>query len=165
MTGVLTVNANAIFNSSVLADSLTAGSLVVSGNTSLVNTANTAHLLPHSNNTYDIGSSSLKYRNIYGALKGNADTATEFSANQSVTLTGHVTGTASSKAGWSIQTTITAGAVTNAMLAGSITNSKLINPFVQLSGHTVYLGDNIDLTDLLPDLGLDNATHFVGHAT
>ena len=41
-----------------------------------------------------------------GILKGNADTATQFSEEKSVTLTGDVTGTASSKAGWSIATTL-----------------------------------------------------------
>ena len=38
-------------------------------------------------------------------ITGNAGTATEFASNQSVTLTGDTTGTASSKAGWSITTT------------------------------------------------------------
>lgn len=40
------------------------------------------------------------------ACTGNAATATEFSTNKSVTLTGAVVGTASSKAGWSINTTL-----------------------------------------------------------
>lgn len=34
------------------------------------------HILPSANNTLDLGSSSYKWRNIYGSLKGNADTAT-----------------------------------------------------------------------------------------
>ena len=38
-------------------------------------------------------------------ITGNAGTATEFASAQSVTLTGDTTGTASSKAGWSISTT------------------------------------------------------------
>jgi hypothetical protein len=33
-------------------------------------------LNPKTTNVYDLGTSSLKWRNIYGALKGNADTAT-----------------------------------------------------------------------------------------
>lgn len=40
------------------------------------------------------------------ACTGNAATATEFSANKSVALTGAVVGSASSKAGWSINTTL-----------------------------------------------------------
>ena len=76
VTGVATFNGNVAMNSSVSADSLTAGSLVVNGNTSLVNNTNTANLLPHANNTHDIGSSSLKYANIYATtFNGNATSA------------------------------------------------------------------------------------------
>ena len=49
---------------------------------------------------------------ITGTLTGNASTATQFSADASVTLTGDVTGTASSKKGWSIATTIKNSGVT-----------------------------------------------------
>ena len=45
-------------------------------------------------------------------IGGNAATATQFSANKSVTLTGDVTGTASSKAGWSVATTLANSGVT-----------------------------------------------------
>lgn len=47
-----------------------------------------------------------------GALTGNADTATQFSANKSVALTGDVTGSASSKGGWSVATTLANSGVT-----------------------------------------------------
>ena len=47
-----------------------------------------------------------------GSCTGNAATATQFSANKSVTLTGDVTGTASSKAGWSVATTLADSGVT-----------------------------------------------------
>jgi len=47
-----------------------------------------------------------------GTCSGNAATATQFSANKSVTLTGDVTGTASSKAGWSVATTLANSGVT-----------------------------------------------------
>src|SRR5574344_2197064 len=43
---------------------------------------------------------------IKATITGNASTATQFSANKSVTLTGDVTGTASSNAGWSVATTL-----------------------------------------------------------
>lgn len=46
------------------------------------------------------------------SINGNAATATQFSANKSVTLTGDVTGTASSKAGWSVATTLANSGVT-----------------------------------------------------
>ena len=57
--------------------------------------------------TKNIGSTDYKWNNIYGTLKGNADTATSaaaFTSAQSVTLTGDTTGSASSTAGWSITT-------------------------------------------------------------
>lgn len=49
---------------------------------------------------------------IKATLSGNASSATQFSANKSVTLTGDVTGTASSKGGWSIATTLANSGVT-----------------------------------------------------
>lgn len=164
-TGVVTHNANTIFNSSVTVDSLTAGSLVVSGNSSLVNTVTTSNVLPHTDNTYSLGSSSLRYKQIYGALVGNADTATEFSSAASVALTGVVTGSASSKKGWTITTSIGEGKITNAMLAGNITNGKLVTPYIYIKDntHPFYLGDIIQVSDLLSLLGLTSGMHFVGH--
>ena len=50
---------------------------------------------------------------FHGKLDGNADTATKFKDAQSITLTGDVTGTASSQAGWSITTTLSNSGVTN----------------------------------------------------
>jgi hypothetical protein len=66
---------------------------------------------------------------------GSATTATKFASAQSVTLTGDVTGTTSSQAGWSIATTIGTGKVTNAMLAGSIDNAKLANSKITIAGN------------------------------
>jgi hypothetical protein len=51
-------------------------------------------------------------------INGNSATATEFSANKSVTLTGDVTGTASSKGGWTVSTTLANSGVS----AGTYTN-------------------------------------------
>lgn len=56
-------------------------------------------------------------------LVGNIAAATQFSANKSVTLTGDVTGTASSKAGWSIATTV--GAITNAQIVAMFENDGI----------------------------------------
>ena len=50
---------------------------------------------------------------FHGELDGNADTATKFKDAQSITLTGDVTGTASSQAGWNITTTLSNSGVTN----------------------------------------------------
>ena len=65
VTGVTTFNANVIMNSSTTADSLTAGSLIVSGNTSLVNNTHASTILPHTHNTYDLGSTSLRWKHLY----------------------------------------------------------------------------------------------------
>ena len=50
-------------------------------------------LFPGSNNQYDLGSSDLKWKNIYGTLKGNADTATNVIwsgiTNKPTTLAGY----------------------------------------------------------------------------
>ena len=67
--------------------------------------------------TVNLGTSSAKWANVYatqfhGALKGNADTATQFSSNASIALTGDVTGSASSQKGWSIATTLANTTVT-----------------------------------------------------
>lgn len=51
-------------------------------------------------------------RTIKADLAGNAETATKFYYDKSVTLTGDVTGTASSKGGWSIATTLANSGVT-----------------------------------------------------
>lgn len=99
------------------------------------------------------------------SISGNADTATEFASAQSVTLTGDVTGTASSQAGWSIATTIGAGKVTNAMLAGSITNAKLVNSKITIAGNDVSLGGSLTADTLRNSLGLSTAMHFIGKAT
>lgn len=56
---------------------------------------------------------SIKPDGFHGNLKGNADTATKFASAQSITLTGDVTGTASSQAGWNITTTLSDSGVTN----------------------------------------------------
>lgn len=56
---------------------------------------------------------SIQPDGFHGNLKGNADTATKFKDAQSITLTGDITGTASSQAGWSITTTLSDSGVTN----------------------------------------------------
>ncbi len=70
----------------------------------------TATLLDGSGNTSFPGT--VTATGFSGPVSGNASSATEFSANKSVTLTGDVTGTASSKAGWSVATTLSNSGVT-----------------------------------------------------
>lgn len=59
----------------------------------------------------------------YG-ISGNASTATKFASSQSVALTGDVTGSASSQAGWSVATTLANSGVT----AGSYGPSANASP-------------------------------------
>lgn len=98
-------------------------------------------------------------------VNGNSSTATQFASNKTITLSGDVSGSASSKGGWSITTSIGAGKVTNAMLAGSIENGKLINSKITLAGNDVSLGGSLSADTLRTSLGLSNALHFIGIAT
>ena len=102
-----------------------------------------------------------------GGFVGNASTASAFNSSRTIALTGNVTGSANGtgSSGWSIATTIASGAVTNAMLAGSIANSKLANSTVTIAGNSVSLGGSVSAETLRTSLGLSNAMHFVGIAT
>lgn len=166
VTGIATFNGNVAMNSSAEISALTAGSLIVSGNTSLINTTNTSSILPHATDIYSIGSATLKYENVYANhFKGNADSADAFAFDASIILQGDVTGSASSTRDWTITTAIGAGVVTNTMLAGSIANGKLVNSSVTIAGNSVSLGGSLSAATLLSSLGLSNAMHFIGHAT
>lgn len=80
-------------------------------------------LIPTNNNSETLGDASHKWVSVYattfnGALAGGASSAVyaasagAFSSNKSITLTGDVTGTASSTGGWSITTTLADNGVT-----------------------------------------------------
>lgn len=101
------------------------------------------------------------------SISGNAATATCFNSNRTIALTGDVTGSASANgsSGWSIAATIGEKKVTNAMLAGSIINDKLVYSTVEIAGNTVSLGGKLDAGTLRTSLGLSNAMHFIGVAT
>ena len=63
---------------------------------------------------------------IKGTLTGNADTATQFSANTTVALTGDATGTsAGSKKGWSIPVTLANTGVTAGIYGHNTTNTNI----------------------------------------
>ncbi len=70
--------------------------------------------------------------------------------NQTITLTGDVTGSGKT----SIATTIGTGKVTNAMLAGSIANEKLQNSAITIAGTSVSLGGSISADTILAALDL-----------
>lgn len=110
VTGVATFNGNVAMNSSVSADSLSAGSLIVSGNTSLVNTTTTSTLLPHTNNTYNIGASGNKYLDVYAT-----------------TFHGGVDGNANTSTGWFTAATITIGNKSNTLQSGGQSISYSLN--------------------------------------
>ena len=139
-------------NSSVVrkASSLTAtsstgsaGNIIITGNTNGTVDA----LIPKktTGRTYNIGSISQTFDNIYattfnGSLAGNASTATAFETAASITLTGDViTSTAATGThGWTVNTTIDKGVVTN---------DKLKNSSITIGSNTVALGDSIGTSD------------------
>ena len=56
----------------------------------VVNAKHNGSVIPQINNTYDLGTSALRWKNIYGDLKGNADNATALAgiaSNSAVPLT------------------------------------------------------------------------------
>ena len=163
--------------SSLTATSSTAsaGNIIITGNT----TDTVDALIPAKTKgrTYNIGSSAKTFDNIYattfhGSLAGNASTATNFSSETTVKLTGNITGTSnSSTKGWTVETTIAdnavtktkikdgevtnaklagdisndklAGGITNDKLAGDISNDKLENSSITIGGSSVALGGSI----------------------
>lgn len=107
---------------------------------------------PSATNTYDLGTSSLKWRNVYattftGNLSGNASTATTATnattaakVNQTLTLSGDVTGSVSLNVAGTrtMTTTIGAGKVGTTELANdSVTFAKLHSDV-----GTVYVGSS-----------------------
>ena len=109
--------------------------LPLSGGT-LTGTLNSRAIAPTATNTYALGTSSLKWSNVYattftgnltgnvtGSLSGNATTATTASkVNQTLNLTGNVTGSVSLNATGTrtMTTTIADKAVTNGKLADDV---------------------------------------------
>jgi hypothetical protein len=115
---------------------------------------------------------------ITAALAGNASTASAWATGRTITLTGNVTGVSGSWTGSgniSFVTSIAALAVTNAMLAGSIADSKLnqITTTDKVSGTAITTGDistagNINIntnTSMFKFLGVAiNTTYTVDYA-
>lgn len=99
---------------------------------------------------------------VQTSVSGNAGTADEFSSEAAVKLTGDVTGSASSTKGWELATSISPSAVTNSMLAGSISNDKLVNNTVTLGTTSVSLGGS---TKSIKGLDEITATTFTGDLT
>ena len=122
------------------------GTLTFSGTSNEVEVA-------ESSGTVTIGLPSAITANVTGALTGNADTATALATGRTIAMTGDVAWTSASFDGSGNVTgsaTIQAGAVENAMLAGSIANAKLSNSSFSLTDgsttQSVALGDTLTVT-------------------
>lgn len=115
-------------------------------------------------------------------LPSNVETAKKFTSNQTIKLTGAVTGEKSSQAGWEIATTLATGIVTTSKIAASavtnakiangavsnskianatIENAKLVNSSITIGGKSVSLGGSLTLADI----GLSSALRFIGATT
>lgn len=86
-------------NIGAAASSHTHSYLPLSGGT-LTGTLTARGITPSADSTYDIGTSSVRYRNVYadtftGALSGNATTASKLATARTISLSGAVSGSAS----------------------------------------------------------------------
>lgn len=72
------------------------------------------------------------------------DTSTYLTSNQTITLSGDVSGSGKT----SISVSIGSGKVTNAMLAGSIANSKLSNSAITINGSSTSLGGSFSTASI-----------------
>ena len=95
-------------------------------------------------------------------VTGNADTATNFKLNKPINLTGVVTGYATGGTdanGWNITTSLEDSSVTNAKLAGNISNNKLQNSSITIGSTTIQLGGTVNtlIADVIGDIS-GNAT-------
>ena len=90
------------------------------------------------------GTTTLTLPNIT-SVSGNAGTATKFQSNQSVTLTGDTTGTTSSQAGWSIETTTKK--LTN---SGRLTSANVDNSSATYSNKITYFLASSSMTEGKP---------------
>ena len=122
------------------------------GGGTLTGNLSSRQIAPSATNSYDLGTSSLKWRNVYattftGNLTGNASTATTATSattatkvNQTLTLSGDVTGSVSLNVAGTrtMTTTIGAGKVGTTELANaSVTFAKLHSDV-----GTVYVGSS-----------------------
>ena len=136
-----------------------------------------SHIIPNSDDTYDLGSSSQQWRNLYVDGTANIDTLSvegtvTFSTglansnleNSSVSLGGVSIALGETNAtpafdlsdATNYPTSSLSGTITNAQLAGSIANSKLSNSAVSFGGVTVALGAG----DATPAFDLTDATNY-----
>ena len=136
-----------------------------------------SHIIPNSDDTYDLGSSSQQWRDLWLDGTANIDALTvestvTFTAglgnaqlqNSSVSLGGVSIALGETNAtpafdlsdATNYPTSSLSGTITNAQLAGSIANSKLSNSSVTFGGVTVALGAG----DATPAFDLTDATNY-----
>lgn len=136
-----------------------------------------SHIIPNSDDTYDLGSSSQQWRDLWLDGTANIDALTvestvTFTAglgnaqlqNSSVSLGGVSIALGETNAtpafdlsdATNYPTSSLSGTITNAQLAGSIANSKLANSAVTFGGVTVALGAG----DASPAFDLSDATNY-----
>ena len=75
---------------------------------------------------------------------GSVDSSSYITGNQTITLSGDVSGSGTT----SISVTIGSGKVTNAMLAGSIANGKLANSAITINGSSTSLGGSFSTASI-----------------
>lgn len=114
--------------------------LPLSGGT-LTGTVTSRSLAAATDSTYDIGTSSVRYRNIYadnlyGTLQGSVTSANKLTTARTISLTGDVTGSTSfdGSANVSISANLAANSVTaNEIAAGAVGSSELASNAVSLA--------------------------------
>lgn len=114
--------------------------LPLSGGT-LSGTVTSRSLAAAADSTYDIGTSSVRYRNIYadnlyGTLQGSVTSANKLTTARTISLTGDVTGSTSfnGSANVSISANLAANSVTaNEIAAGAVGSSEIASNAVTLT--------------------------------
>lgn len=111
----------------------------------LVNAKYNGSVIPQINNTYDLGTSALRWKNIYSNLKGNADTATKLTTARTISLTGSVTGSGTFDGSGNLNITTTTNHTHNyagsSSAGGAATSANKLS-----SARTIGLGTGVTST-------------------
>ena len=105
----------------------------------VVNAKHNGSVTPQIDNTYDLGTSTLRWKNIYGSLKGNADSATKLATARTINLTGSVTGSGTFDGSGNLNIATTTNHTHNyagSASAGGPANSVKTNLIIKLNGGT-----------------------------
>lgn len=105
----------------------------------VVNAKHNGSVIPQINNTYNLGTSDLRWKNIYGNLNGNADSATKLATTRTISLTGSVTGSGTFDGSGNLSIATTTNHTHNyagSASAGGPANSVKTNLIIKLNGGT-----------------------------